>query len=128
MKRGNASVWSKRVKRWKGSGLTAKKFAAETGLNASTLTYWSWRLGAARRDGGKKPPTGSSASKRATLENRKPRASRSPAPPAMVELPIATLGLPVVEIFLPGDVRVQVSAGIDTQTLEAVMLAIGVRR
>ena len=26
------------------SGLTAKEFAAETGLNAGTLTCWKWRL------------------------------------------------------------------------------------
>ncbi len=29
--------WAKRVERWKDSGLTAKEFAAETGINAQSL-------------------------------------------------------------------------------------------
>jgi hypothetical protein len=38
------------VARWARSGLTAKRFAAKTGINAGTLQYykWKWRLG---RDG-----------------------------------------------------------------------------
>lgn len=42
-------VWAKRVERWSDSGLTAKEFAAETGLNANTLMHWKWRLGAEAR-------------------------------------------------------------------------------
>lgn len=41
--------WQKRVERWRDSGLSAKEFAAETGLKASTLSYWKWRLGAEQR-------------------------------------------------------------------------------
>jgi len=41
--------WAKRVERWSDSGLTAKEFAAETGLNANTLMHWKWRLGAEAR-------------------------------------------------------------------------------
>jgi hypothetical protein len=33
------------VARWRESGLTAKEFAAETGVNAHTLTHWAWQLG-----------------------------------------------------------------------------------
>jgi transposase len=36
--------WRKRVGRWKDSGLTAKEFAAETGLNAGTLQFWRYKL------------------------------------------------------------------------------------
>jgi transposase-like protein len=37
-------VWSKRVERWKDSGLSAGEFAAELGINPRTLSYWRWRL------------------------------------------------------------------------------------
>jgi hypothetical protein len=33
------------VARWQRSGLTARAFAEQTGLNAHTLTFWKWRLG-----------------------------------------------------------------------------------
>jgi len=36
--------WAKRVQRWKDSGLSAREFAAETGLKSTSLTYWRWRL------------------------------------------------------------------------------------
>ena len=44
-------VWSKRVARWRESGLTAKQFAAETGVNPHTLTHWAWRLGGGQGKG-----------------------------------------------------------------------------
>ncbi len=37
-------MWAKRVERWRESGLTAKEYAAEVGLNANTLAHWGWRL------------------------------------------------------------------------------------
>ena len=36
--------WRRRVERWKDSGLTAKEFAAETGINAGTLQFWQYKL------------------------------------------------------------------------------------
>lgn len=49
MERDRREIWAKRVVRWKESGLSAKEFAAETGVNAKTLSYWRWRLGADER-------------------------------------------------------------------------------
>ncbi len=49
MSRTSRSEWAKRVQRWAESGLTAKEFAAETGLKASTLSFWKWRLGSEQR-------------------------------------------------------------------------------
>lgn len=37
--------WAKRVERWKDSGLTAKEFAAELGINPRALVFWKWQLG-----------------------------------------------------------------------------------
>lgn len=47
MGRDGREVWSKRVERWRESGLTAQEFAVETGLNKNTLVHWSWKLGRA---------------------------------------------------------------------------------
>jgi len=43
-KRASRDEWRTRVERWKDSGLTAKEFAAETGINAGTLQFWSYKL------------------------------------------------------------------------------------
>ncbi|HKO26669.1 MAG TPA: hypothetical protein VJU80_04365, partial [Solirubrobacteraceae bacterium] len=43
-RRASRDEWRKRVDRWKESGLTAKEFAAETGLNAGTLQFWRYKL------------------------------------------------------------------------------------
>lgn len=42
--RANRREWSRRVSEWRRSGKTSKEFAAETGVNASTLLWWSTRL------------------------------------------------------------------------------------
>ncbi len=58
MAREGREVWAKRIERWRDSGLTAKEFAAETGVNAKTLAYWRWQLaGGARRAREKAPAT-----------------------------------------------------------------------
>ena len=44
MARDGRETWVKRVARWRDSGLTAKEFAAEMGINANTLAHWSWQL------------------------------------------------------------------------------------
>lgn len=44
-KRTSREEWRQRIDRWKGSGLTAKEFAAEMGINAGTLQFWKYKLG-----------------------------------------------------------------------------------
>jgi hypothetical protein len=39
--------WAKRVELWKDSGLTAKEFASELGVNPRSLVFWKWQLGKA---------------------------------------------------------------------------------
>jgi transposase len=36
--------WRKRVARWKESGLTAKEFGADAGINPAMLYYWNYKL------------------------------------------------------------------------------------
>jgi hypothetical protein len=49
MARESREVWTKRVERWRDSGLSAKEFADETGVKANTLQNWGYRLAAERR-------------------------------------------------------------------------------
>jgi hypothetical protein len=59
-KRASREEWRKRIDRWKDSGLTAKEFAAETGINAGTLQCWKYKLkrkGPARRRRGSAAPS-----------------------------------------------------------------------
>ena len=51
-RRANRDEWQKRVERWSDSGLSAKEFAAETGINAGTLQWWKCRL---RKQAGEQP-------------------------------------------------------------------------
>jgi len=46
--RANRREWSGRVAEWRRSGKTSKEFAAEIGVNPSTLLWWSTKLGASR--------------------------------------------------------------------------------
>lgn len=48
--RADRDEWRRRVERWKDSGLTAKEFAAETGINAGTLQFWRYKLKRGARD------------------------------------------------------------------------------
>ncbi len=64
-------MWAKRVERLADSGLTAKEFAAEIGVNANTLAGWKWRLG---------PHHGSG-------EARREQARKSPAPRGLIAAP-----------------------------------------
>jgi transposase len=46
-----AKKWQKRVRRWKRSGKTAEEFAEGEGVSPRSLTWWSWRLRKAEREG-----------------------------------------------------------------------------
>src|SRR2546423_10303807 len=45
MGRERREIWTKRVERWRDSGLTAKEFASEIGVNPDRLRFWKWQLG-----------------------------------------------------------------------------------
>jgi len=46
--------WRRHVRAWKASGKSSTEYAAEAGINAHTLTWWSWRLRTERGDGQKR--------------------------------------------------------------------------
>ena len=59
MRQERREAWVKRIEQLKESGLTAKEFAAQAGVNLNTLQSWKWRLAVdARRSlaSGSRPP------------------------------------------------------------------------
>jgi hypothetical protein len=37
-------LWIRRVERWRDSGLSAKEFAEQAGVDSDRLRHWKWRL------------------------------------------------------------------------------------
>src|SRR5438105_5769662 len=100
-------IWVKRVERRRDSGLTAKEFAAEIGVNANTLSQWRWRLAKEAREceAGNQPPRfveviGTSSAKLT-------RGGEPPPEP--------------LEVVLPSGVRIRVTAAFDAATLRRVV-------
>jgi transposase-like protein len=121
---------AKWVERWKDSGLTATEFAAEAGLTASALYYWSSQLSAAsRRDsGGRDESTERSAQSRRTSFAKPEKRPATPSP-RFVELPVAAVACaPAMLELLLGEVRVRVPSGFDEATLTRVVRALGAAR
>jgi transposase-like protein len=117
MKREGREVWAERVRRLVESGLTAKEFAAQLNVNASTLSGWKWKL----REGGE-----------LSTGVIKPRSS-----PRFVELVAAQVqgdvassvqaGAEPFELLLGNGLRVRVPARFDVQALRALVSALEVR-
>jgi len=102
MARETRAMWAARVARWGESGLPAAAFAACERINPRTLTYWRWRLRAARAV---TPPS-----------------PRRPAPFVEVVVPPpareASAGC---EIVLPAGYRVRVGEVVHPETLRTVL-------
>ena len=126
MARASAAEWAKRVDRWDKSGMTAKAFAAKTGINASTLSYWKWKLAneAGRRT--RRRPRRDAAQSAGAAALEQSRAQTPDRSPEFVELPVVELatsraGLEVVV----GQVLVRVPSDVDEVTLVRVLRAVG---
>jgi len=116
MARETREIWKKRVERWADSGLTAKEFAAEVGVNVHTLTHWKWRLSgelAARPATVAAFETPSFVEVVAPLVGNDPPASRSAMQP--------------LELVLPGGLVVRVPSSFDPAALRRVVDALGGR-
>jgi hypothetical protein len=112
-----------RVERWKASGLTAKEFAAETGLKASTLTFWSWKL--RREASGQDDQRGAPRRRRAK--------SATPAPKAAgrfveVTRDVVRTTPAHIEVVLRGGFRIRVPETFDETTLTRVVRAVEAAR
>ena len=105
MERTSREAWAKRVERWRDSGLTAKEYAAEVGVNAHSLSWWKWRLSSGAKAQGRVP--------------RKRRSAISPAtasPLTFVEMTSAVVH-ESLEVVLPSSIRIRVPSTFDASTL-----------
>jgi hypothetical protein len=126
MDRESRETWAKRVERWTDSGLTAKEFAAEVGVNPHSLKWWKWRLSSAPA----RPSTERAAVRRMAPGARR-RGSKAPSvatsPLTFVEIPAATAAEPL-ELVLPSSVRVRVPSGFDAAALGRLLDVLDARR
>ncbi len=123
MGRDAQEIWAKRVERWRDSGLTAKEFAAETGLNAGTLAYWRWRLG----QGERRQVGGTSARPaKSAVTFVEVAAATPPSSGAMLAAAAATDDA-VIEVVLGNGIRIRVPAAFDASALERVVAVVGGR-
>ena len=105
--RADRDEWRRRVARWKDSGLTAKEFAAEMGINAGTLQFWQYKL------------------KRGTRPVRRldAKAPSDRILSSLVEIrpPAAAIVEQRFEIELGNGRRVRVGAGFDAESLRVLV-------
>jgi transposase len=108
--------WAKRVERWKDSGLTAKEFAAELGINSRSLVFWKWQL---KRDGLGTP---------AIAREQPPKVSRrrSTAKLPLVELRPSLMETRI-ELELGAERRLKIPAGFDVDTLRRLLSVLETR-
>jgi hypothetical protein len=114
--------WAKRVEQWRDSGLSVKQFAAETGLKASTLTYWKWKLRTAASD------PGSTTSGEHHTVNHDIRALKSVAPKFVEMESVRTAAPAPMELVIDGRLTLRVPIGFDDETLSRVLRVCGALR
>ena len=97
--------WRSRIEQWRGSGLTAEKFAAELGINAGTLKFWAYKLNKAKRE----------ASGQVAQSKRK----RAAGAASFVE--VRTASASCFEIELGNGRRLRVPSGFEAEALERLL-------
>ena len=114
--------WARRIERWKDSGLPAKAFAAELGINARSLAWWKWELS-------KSEPSAVTASPRRRRSRSAPATAlaKTISPMTFVEMTTSVVGEPL-EIVLPSALRVRVPVGFDDATLTRLLDVMDRRR
>ena len=115
-------LWSKRVERWKDSGLSAREFASEMGINPHTLSYWSWKLG-------KKPSRARTKRKplgfvEVVAETNVLNGPRREDPAVVPERGKDDRPEPL-EVILRDDVRIRVPVRFDAEALRRVVATLG---
>ena len=107
MGRERREVWIKRVERWRDSGLSAREFATEIGVEPGRLRRWKWELA---RTSAKKAASTPAKQVLPFVEVTQPAMSSEPAEP--------------IEIVAPSGLRVRVPARFDDETLRRVLGAL----
>jgi transposase len=132
MGRESREVWEKRVARWRESGLSAREFAAEVGIKAGTLGWWSSRL---RQGEPGEAATGPHRRLKERTERTAPAAATTP-PVKWVEVvgveghtaqrDGAAAPMPVFELLVAGR-TIRVPAGFDADSLRRLIAVVEAR-
>lgn len=101
--------WEKRVERWKDSGLTAREYAAEIGVNTNTLQHWGWKLKTEATDQPQKP-----------ARRRRPSKKRANERVTFVELAHETPSASPFELVV-GKVVVRIPPSFDAEALNRLL-------
>ena len=115
MKREGREVWEQRVRRLAESGLTAKEFADELGVNVHTLNGWKWKLTGGIRQAEEVSARASSAR---FIEVVAPQSAPT------VEAPGECASF---EVVVRGGAVIRVPPRFDAQALRALVAALEVR-
>ena len=118
MGRESKEVWSKRVERWRDSGLSAAAFAAEVGVNENSLRHWGWRLNAERRRAETKPTAMQAEAAtwvEVTAPTKEPEPGSSPAIAPVEKL----------ELVLASGLTVRVPASFEPEALRRLLAVVG---
>jgi hypothetical protein len=113
MEKTTREEWSKRIERWKDSGLSAKEFGHETGISPRSLAWWRWQLGRNAKE-----PTLAEPTRRRT---RKPKSAPSVSPMTFVEVSAPSAREPL-EVVLASGRRIRVPSSFDAPTLERLLV------
>ena len=105
--RTDRAEWQKRIERWRDSGLSADRFAAELGINAGTLRYWKYHLG--------KEALGASATSKKAAGMKASDLVEVPAPVAAVADPA------VFELELGAERRLRIPPQFEAAALERLL-------
>jgi hypothetical protein len=104
---------------WTKSGLSAKAFAEQSGLKASTLAYWRWRLQRKER---------SSAGLDEAHRPVRSRRAAAGVPPSFIEIEATQAAeTPLFEIVLGHERRIRVPSSFDEGTLRRLVSALEAR-
>ena len=115
MARASRETWVKRVERWRDSGLTAKEFAAELGVNAHTLSHWGWKLDREKTA----PPA---PARRRTSGRAEPRPEPQASAVELVEVSLPSAGY---EVVTPSGWTVRLPSAFDAATVEELLRVAG---
>ena len=124
MERTPRAEWERRVAKWRRSGMSTAEFASQHGLNASTLSYWRWKLGAAQTPPVTPRRTGKSRRRPRPSSDRErpiPEDGGATSPFASVDIVAFGGGETSIELVLMDGIRVRVPLGFDEGTLERVL-------
>ena len=126
-RRAARETWTKRVERWKDSGLSGTEFAQELGVSVKSLRWWRWRLASEAAPGVAaqhvtEATAAARAPKPAATRKRQRHARKAPPSVTFIEMPSAPIAPSTpIEIVFSARLHVRVAAGFDDVTLARVL-------